>query len=101
MFEDTELADTVIHFDGSITQGIGRHEPLVIVAAVAFIHDTAVVCLDDAVVFELKKQGVIINDLYSLVINDRQKYISSDGIHMNEDGIKILGDAVVENIKNI
>lgn len=54
---------------------------------------------NDAVVIELKKQGVIINDLYSLVINDRQKYISSDGIHMNEDGIKILGDAVVGNIK--
>lgn len=54
---------------------------------------------NDAVVKELKKQGVIINDLFSLVINDRQKYISPDGIHMNEDGIKLLGDAVVENIK--
>ncbi len=54
---------------------------------------------NDAVVSELKKRDIIINDLYSLVINDRQKYICSDGIHMNEDGIKILGDAVVENIK--
>ncbi len=56
---------------------------------------------NDAVVCELKKQGIIINDLFSLVINNRQKYISSDGIHMNEDGIKVLGDAVIENIKNI
>lgn len=54
---------------------------------------------NDAVVPELKKQGIIINDLYSLVINDRQKYISSDGIHMNEVGIELLGNAVVENIK--
>lgn len=54
---------------------------------------------NDAVVFELKKQGIIINDLYSLVINDRKKYICSDGIHMNDEGIKLIGNAVVENIK--
>ncbi len=54
---------------------------------------------NDAVVVELKKQGIIINDLFSLVINNRKEYICSDGIHMNEDGIKMLGDAVIENIK--
>ncbi len=54
---------------------------------------------NDAVIYELKKQGVIINDLYSLVINDRDKYISTDGIHMNEIGKKVLADAVVEIIK--
>ncbi len=54
---------------------------------------------NDAVVFELKKQGVIINDLYSLVINNRDKYVSADGIHMNEIGKKVLADAVVEIIK--
>lgn len=54
---------------------------------------------NDAVVSELKKQGVIINDLFSLVINNRKEYISSDGIHMNDNGIKLLGDAVIENIK--
>ena len=57
MLEDTELADTVIHFDDSIPQGVGRHEPLVVVAAVAFIHDAAVVGLDDAVILECRTAG--------------------------------------------
>ena len=52
MFEDAELTDTVIQFDDRVTQGVGGHEPLVVVAAVAFVHDTAVVGLDDTKVFE-------------------------------------------------
>ena len=54
---------------------------------------------NDAVVLELEKQGIIINDLYSLIINNRARYISPDGIHMNDEGKKILGDAVVKIIK--
>ena len=54
---------------------------------------------NDAVVIELRKQGIIINDLFSLVIDDRAKYICSDGIHMNEEGVKVIGNSVVENIK--
>ena len=57
MFHNAELADTVIHFNNSIAQGVCRHEPLVIVAAVAFIHDTAVVGLDDAIILECGTAG--------------------------------------------
>ena len=47
-----ELADSVIHLNHRIPERKCRHEPLVIVAAVAFIHDAAVVRLDDAEVLE-------------------------------------------------
>ena len=47
-----ELADSVIHLNHRIPEGKCRHEPLIIVAAVAFIHDAAVVRLDDAEVLE-------------------------------------------------
>ena len=47
-----ELADSVIHLNHRIPERKCRHEPLVIVAAVALIHDAAVVRLDDAEVLE-------------------------------------------------
>ena len=47
-----ELADSVIHLNHRIPERKCRHEPLVIVAAVAFIHNAAVVRLDDAEVLE-------------------------------------------------
>jgi lysophospholipase L1-like esterase len=52
-----------------------------------------------AVTEALRAKGAVINDLYSLVIDKRDQLISSDGIHMNEVGTKVLGDAVVKIIK--
>ena len=47
----------------------------------------------------LKEQGIIINDLFSLIIDKRDEYISPDGIHMNDRGKAVLADAVAEIIK--
>ena len=52
MLKYAELADSVIHLNHRIPERKCRHEPLVIVAAVALIHDAAVVRLDDAEVLE-------------------------------------------------
>ena len=57
LYEDAELTDTVIYFNDSIPQRVRGEEPLVVVAAVAFVYDAAVVCLDDAVVFECGTAG--------------------------------------------
>ncbi len=53
-----------------------------------------------AVTESFKDQGVIINDLFSLVYLKLDEYICNDGIHMNDAGIRACGDAVVNAINS-
>ena len=46
----------------------------------------------------LSKKGVIINDLYSLVAADIDRYISDDEIHMSEEGIELCAKQVAKVI---
>ncbi len=48
---------------------------------------------------ELRKIGVVINDLHSLVYADMDKYICEDGVHLSEEGIKACGEQVARIIK--
>ncbi len=50
-------------------------------------------------VFEEK--GIIINDLYSLVAADIDRYICEDTIHLSEEGAKIAAEQVSGIIKRI
>ena len=52
MLLDAELADTVIHMNHGVAQGIRRHVEPVVRSAVALVDDTAVVCLDNAEILE-------------------------------------------------
>ena len=52
-----------------------------------------------ALVPELEKLGVQINDLHALVYRDIERYICADLIHLSEDGIDLCADAVVKAIK--
>lgn len=61
-----------------------------------------------AVVPELEKKGIIINDLYSTVYAKRNELIRNDLIHLNETGINLCAKQVadciksaIENCKNI
>lgn len=47
----------------------------------------------------LREKGVIINDLYTLVSKDIKRYISSDLIHLSEEGVKLCSDQTVKIIK--
>lgn len=47
----------------------------------------------------LKEKGIIINDLYSLIAQDIDKYITDDFIHLTEDGIKVAATSVSNIIK--
>ena len=47
---------------------------------------------------ELSKKGVIINDLYSLVAADIDRYISSDEIHLSEEGRELCARQVAKVI---
>lgn len=44
--------------------------------------------------------GVRINDLYSAVAGDTDRYISEDGIHPTEEGYDVLAEAVALKIKS-
>ncbi len=46
-----------------------------------------------------KEKGIIINDLYSLIASDIDRYISEDTIHLSGEGIEIAAMQVAEVIK--
>ena len=52
MLLNAKLANAIAGLNGSIPQGDGGEEPLIIVAAVAFVHHTHMVGLDDTEVLE-------------------------------------------------
>lgn len=54
---------------------------------------------NNAVVPELKKLGIRINDLHSVIYPNISKYVSEDKLHMNSDGYEALAKKVVEAIK--
>lgn len=54
---------------------------------------------NDAIVAEFEKEGVIINDLYGLVYPHLEEYVSADGIHMNDLGVRVTGEAVVKSVQ--
>lgn len=47
----------------------------------------------------MKKNNILINDLYSKIIPNTDKYLGEDGLHLSEAGIKICAESVVKNIK--
>ena len=54
---------------------------------------------NEAVVPELKKLGIRINDLYSVVHPNIDKYVCEDFLHMTEEGNEVLARHVVNAIK--
>ena len=55
---------------------------------------------NDLIVPLLAEKGVIINDLYSLVLSDMDKYIRADDhVHLSEEGIAVCSKQVAEVIK--
>lgn len=69
-------------------------------AATVFKQDNARIAQYNAAVVEaLQKQGVIINDMHALIAPRMEELLSQDGIHLNDEGVAICGDAVVEHVK--
>jgi len=52
-----------------------------------------------AVLEMLDRDEVAVNDLFALMYPEKEKYLSEDMIHPNEDGVKLLGTAVADAIK--
>lgn len=57
---------------------------------------------NEALVPELIKKGIIINDLYSTIYNKRAELIRDDDlIHLNEKGIELCAKQVADCIKSV
>ena len=54
---------------------------------------------NDILVPLLKERGVIINDLYTPVAEDIDRYISEDNIHLSEEGIELCAKLCADAIK--
>lgn len=54
---------------------------------------------NEAIIDAFKDENVVINDLFSLIYEKREEYLSEDMIHPNEKGVKVLGIAVADSIK--
>lgn len=50
----------------------------------------------------LKEKGIIINDLYQLILSDIDKYISKeDNIHLSDEGIRVCAVQVADTIRKV
>lgn len=55
--------------------------------------------LNDAILEYMKSENVYIDDLYSVVAKDIERYISGDCIHLSPEGIDVCSDSVCESVK--
>ncbi len=53
-----------------------------------------------AIVPELEKIGIIINDLHSVIAPNIERYVCEDNLHMNSEGYEALARKVVSAIKD-
>ena len=55
---------------------------------------------NEIIVPVFEKKGIIINDLYSLIASDIDRFICEDTIHLSEEGIEAAARKVCEIIKS-
>lgn len=56
---------------------------------------------NEALVPELRKKGIVINDLFSTVYDRRATLICDDLIHLSDDGIRLCAGQVADCIKAV
>ena len=49
----------------------------------------------------LKNEGVIINDLHSLLVGDKMRYVADDKIHLSDEAVEICAHAVADKIREV
>ena len=54
---------------------------------------------NEAVTAALRAEGIVINDLYTPIAADIDKYIAADYLHLSEEGIEVAAKQVTECIK--
>ncbi len=54
---------------------------------------------NSVIVPELEREGVLINDLNSLLVGNKKRYISEDTIHLSGEGVELCAHAVADKIR--
>lgn len=62
-------------------------------------HKIAIIRYNRAVLEAFKEEAIVINDLHKIIYQEKERLLSEDMIHPNEEGIKRLGAAVASMIK--
>ncbi|MBE7042898.1 MAG: SGNH/GDSL hydrolase family protein [Ruminococcaceae bacterium] len=58
-----------------------------------------IICYNNAVLTAFEEEDIAINDLFSAMYPQKEKYLSDDMIHPNTEGVKLLGTFVANSIK--
>ena len=108
-FGDGTLTPKAVYVDTMlrIARILQRHAKTVIFAtttpvrkAHSQIRDEDIVAFNAALVPQLEKMDVVVNDLYTPVSRDIPRYIrEDDNIHLSEDGIALCADLVERAIR--
>ncbi len=64
----------------------------------AFNENDNIIRYNEIIVPPLREKGVIINDLHSLVVSNKDAYISDDLVHLTEAGVKACAKQVADVI---
>ena len=63
-------------------------------------HDSEdIIRYNRAVLESFREEDVIVNDLFSVINAEKDQYLKGDKIHPNADGVKLLGKAVADIIR--
>ncbi len=92
-----------------IADHLQKNYKKVIFATITPVRDTNIhhktadsIKFNNLIVPELEKRGIIINDLFSVVIKDVEKYIrEDDNIHLTEAGKEVCAEQVAKVIKEV
>ena len=82
----TPMSDEKVHLKGPMPPA-GRNED--------------VIEYNKAILKALENEDIIINDLFSVMYPGRDRYISNDLIHPNEEGVDLLSSKVCDAIRSI
>ena len=59
-----------------------------------------IIAYNRAVLEAYKNEDIVVDDLFSILYPEKEKYLSDDLIHPNADGVKLLGTAVARCIRD-
>lgn len=59
-----------------------------------------IIAYNKAVLEAFQEENLLINDLFSQMVSQKEDYLSEDMIHPNKEGIKLLGTLTANAIKN-
>lgn len=111
LYEDGETFDSEQEYVDDmirIAKILKSITPNVIFATTTPTKDTYVYTRNDKIdrfnqiiVPKLKEMGVVINDLNSLLRNDKETMLCEDELHLSEKGIEVCANAVYNEIKKL